>query len=1019
MNVSNVRTCKVVLLAVIWLAAVLQPSRSYSSDLPLPDHARYVFQKVGDDLGIGTITPVYLFQDHDGFIWIASMSGLLRYDGSRVLRFGPEKGAPGGVVERIEQDDDGRIWVASRRELALFTGARFSPVALPAGVRFLASYQAIALRHHRLYLATNNGLWMLAVEDGTSFSLTAKQQIFPGQQVELVYAAKDNKIWFSLRGRLGWLDDDIRPHFLQAQKGIPRESLVALLQDRRRRLWLRTTRHLVRLDPGSDQFVPDAPNLPPANDVGSPSLDRRGRLLIPTIAGLFLHHGDSWDVVDKKRGIATNAVFSAMEDREGTYWLGLGGNGIQRWEGQGTWSGWTDAEGLPDNVVWAALRDRQQRLWVGTNTGLAMWDGNRGRFRVWREADGLNGSTPRQLALAPDGAIWVLCHPGGLTRFDPENLQPRKVLLPHLDLDSLGPGPDGRLWIAGPRCLKALRSSASTAFENIPAPREIVNNVSTFGLSSDGVLWTGGQDGLSRFDGKTWSHFSTKDGLLSSALTQALAVSANEAWVRYADAPGVTRFRLQAGLPEVKHFGRTEGLTSDEVFMLGLDTAGGIWAGGSQGLARIAPDGSVRRYRHDDGLIWNDQSEGGFYADRDGAILFGTSGGLGRFDQYAEAALLPAPFNVVITSAQLGGQEHLFEIEPEANHQQNTLHAEFAALSYRDPADLRCRYRLEGLESGFTETLSREIHYAALAPGDYSLQVSCVSGIATPGRSALFSFRVLPAWWQRWWARDLWFVLLGAILYGILHLRTYALEKDRLRLERAVAERSAELEKVNQELRDASLTDPLTGARNRRFFQVTVEGDVQQAIRSFQSEKGNLRGRNRDLVFYIIDVDHFKEVNDMYGHVAGDELLAEMTRRIQSAIRMSDVLVRWGGEEFLVVSRYTERSDAATLASRVLRAIGRNPFPLKNVPEPLRRTCSIGWAAFPWFCGAPDAVRYEVVVELADRALYAAKQGGRNRAVGVLPVEEDLAISDLSAEKLRATQTTTLGPEEVAQSASA
>ena len=82
-----------------------------------------------------------------------------------------------------------------------------------------------------------------------------------------------------------------------------------------------------------------------------------------------------------------------------------------------------------------------------------------------------------------------------------------------------------------------------------------------------------------------------------------------------------------------------------------------------------------------------------------------------------------------------------------------------------------------------------------------------------------------------------------------------------------------------------------------------------------------------------MDADLFKEVNDVYGHAAGDELLGEMTRRIQSAIRMSDVLVRWGGEEFLVVSRYTERSEATTLASRILHMIGSEPFQLKNAGD--------------------------------------------------------------------------------------
>ncbi len=250
-------------------------------------------------------------------------------------------------------------------------------------------------------------------------------------------------------------------------------------------------------------------------------------------------------------------------------------------------------------------------------------------------------------------------------------------------------------------------------------------------------------------------------------------------------------------------------------------------------------------------------------------------------------------------------------------------------------------------------------------------------------------------------------------LYGTLRFRTYALEKDRRRLEHAVAERSAELERLNQELREASLTDPLTGTRNRRFFQVTIEGDTRQAIRSYLTDKTPEGGRNRDLIFYIVDADFFKEINDVYGHAAGDELLGEMTRRIQSAIRMSDVLVRWGGEEFLVVSRYTERSEATTLASRILHMVGNEPFDLKHAGVSVRRTCSIGWAAFPWFCTAPDAVSYEVVVELADQALYAAKQCGRNRAVGMLPREGDVSngVRRVSPENVSATQITTLGPE--------
>ena len=134
-----------------------------------------------------------------------------------------------------------------------------------------------------------------------------------------------------------------------------------------------------------------------------------------------------------------------------------------------------------------------------------------------------------------------------------------------------------------------------------------------------------------------------------------------------------------------------------------------------------------------------------------------------------------------------------------------------------------------------------------------------------------------------------------------------------------------ELRRTNVVLQEASLTDPLTGLRNRRYFSATIEADVSQALRSHADDHDP---HTRDLVFYLIDADNFKEVNDRYGHDVGDSVLVEMARRLSSSIRHSDVLVRWGGEEFLIVSRYTDRSEAELLAQRVLSAVADTPFTL-------------------------------------------------------------------------------------------
>jgi diguanylate cyclase (GGDEF)-like protein len=132
-----------------------------------------------------------------------------------------------------------------------------------------------------------------------------------------------------------------------------------------------------------------------------------------------------------------------------------------------------------------------------------------------------------------------------------------------------------------------------------------------------------------------------------------------------------------------------------------------------------------------------------------------------------------------------------------------------------------------------------------------------------------------------------------------------------------------------------------------------------------------------DVVFLLIDIDHFKRVNDAYGHAAGDRLLQQVARQLTAILRDSDVVARWGGEEFLVISRFTNRERAHELAERIRRKIEALETVLPGGAV-IRVTCSIGFAAFPFSRSAPESVGWEGVVSIADLACYAAKREGRN-----------------------------------------
>jgi diguanylate cyclase (GGDEF)-like protein len=301
-----------------------------------------------------------------------------------------------------------------------------------------------------------------------------------------------------------------------------------------------------------------------------------------------------------------------------------------------------------------------------------------------------------------------------------------------------------------------------------------------------------------------------------------------------------------------------------------------------------------------------------------------------------------------------------------------------------------CRYRLQGLQTEFIKTDLQVAHYRSLPAGDYTFQVTCDSPRLEEAKSAEYSFTVSAPWWQRWLTEIVGIVGVVLLVFGISWTQ-YRDRRENERLERAVAERSAELAQANRELQQVSLCDPLTGVRNRRFFQSMIGADASQAVRAYRGTE--IYGRDhRDLLFFMVDIDHFKDVNDEYGHDAGDRVLVQIAQRLTRLVRESDFLIRWGGEEFLVVFRAAERNDGALLASRILKAMNSAEFDLGNGRH-LARSCSVGWAAFPWLPPVCSDLPVDEVLRLADRGLYLAKQQGRNQAVGMVPVTTTPAIT--------------------------
>jgi len=206
-------------------------------------------------------------------------------------------------------------------------------------------------------------------------------------------------------------------------------------------------------------------------------------------------------------------------------------------------------------------------------------------------------------------------------------------------------------------------------------------------------------------------------------------------------------------------------------------------------------------------------------------------------------------------------------------------------------------------------------------------------------------------------------------------------------LEEKVKERTEQLELANNELKELALHDPLTRLHNRRFVYEYITGLSESFVKSKEAEflkrqKRDLSVGNNVIGVYLIDLDFFKNVNDTFGHATGDEVLVEITKELKSLIRDDDYIIRWGGEEFLIILNKTKIEYLTVFSKKVLTTVSETPIELPEGNK-IHVTCSIGCTYLPFQPEISDLFTLEQTINISDFAMYKAKEKGRNRAVHI------------------------------------
>lgn len=1028
------------LLLALALGPLAGAARAQSDPLAEPR-----LEPVGDTRSINDGVVTALVQDDVGLIWIGTTIGLVRYDGYQLRPLqvgGGPAGANSSFVRALLAAPAGVLWLGlegeglARLDTASQQWTRYRPDATRPGALAAATVRALAQgRDGVLWVGTTGGgLHSLAPGASDFTHYRHGDGALADDRVQALLVDRRGDLWVGTwnglqRRRQG------STHF-EAVLGGPAgaDSLagrtVSMLgQAPDGRLWVGTrTGDLLIIDPdsGAGLWVERSSEAAGGNvsAVLAMAVRDAGEVWIGRDNGVELRAAGSGRLVKHLRrdllkpwSLGGNNVVALLRDTSGGMWTGSYGGGLQRHSsGPGLWV--RRGEGAQDSVLAEAdarslAQLRNGQIWVGTTErGVAVLDAQLrliGEIRPdGTRAHGFAGGQVGAIAQARDGTVWVGADTG-IYAFDAQ----RKLLARY----RAGQGRarrmlatrDGRLWV-GTQDGVYRRDAGQARFERatLVGGAALGGNINALVEAADGSVWVGGTGGLfhtAAGQAALQQVVSPKGaGLLKPHVLGLLVDRQQVLWVdTYA---GLHRLLAWDGrLAQFKHYADPAGVPGRGSIGANLldDAQGRIWTHQTVFDPR---DGSRHELSRADGVDIGTGWFRSYTALADGRLLFGGSAGLlvvepARFKPWTYApAVVVSELRVDGERVATGALQSGLRLDP----RRRSFSVEFAALDFSHADRYRYRYRLQGLDADWVETGAdfRVASYGNLPPGSYTLHVQASNHAGDWGPNELsLKVEVVPAWWQTWWAQALGAALLAALLWAVVQLRTRMLRRQQTVLERRVSERTEALEVLSQQLRHKSqaleasaLTDPLTGLHNRRFLAQHIEADVAHAVRRSEAQTGSNAAPpdDADLVFFLIDIDHFKQVNDLYGHAAGDAVLVQMRERLQQAFRQGDHLVRWGGEEFLIAARATSRHRAAELAERARAIVADTPFVLDD-GSLLHRTCSVGFAAFPPAPAFAAALDWTAVVDIADAALYKVKRSGRNGWLGLVTAQAESAAA--------------------------
>lgn len=951
-------------MLVAWLVLCSAKVMANTSFTP---YDRYLYRIWSVESGLPQISVLAMVQDEEGFIWLATQGGLARFDGQHFTVFNTANtpALPSNYITALLLDSQQQLWIGTANGLVKRAQQQFSAVV--GGD--IGSVNALA--------ETADGAIWAGADQLYRFNGAKLVQQWHQKPVFSLLATEES-LWLGSLDGVGQVRQNQYHWFASslAQQGVQIHDLAWYGET----LWLGSSQGLFQLNAMGEWQSIALPNKG-AVRIEMIAADRQHGLWISTLDALYRwHNGKLAEHISLPEQAEFSWVESLLQDQLGNIWLGSRSHGVKRlrvasterygpdaglrnpyaWAvhaynqhllvgtrhgvdifnpATGRYNSAIDVNDLPNPLVYSFYQDSQQRLWVGTRGGVAVfeYDNLKPLFQLPELTNRLLTSFAEQ-----GGKLWLGTNGGlysvGLPVVAKENPNEQPTVESYLAADFppetkvrvLLTDSQQRLWIGTEVGLFII--SANGELSRIADDLLGHNFITTAFELPDGTMFVGTFDrGFSIGLPGQWQHFNQQQGLPGNAVIYA---SLQSPYLLVTNFEGIYRLNYQA-----LRAGKVE-----ELYLLIDDRR---------------PESQTDSHRCCNGA---GASKGAELADR---LWFPTLNGVVAVDLHrlSESAEIPKAVITGFTS----GQQTYRSASVLLNTEQRDWQVSFSAPYFVQAASLEFRYQLQGYDAQWVYAANRrEAFYTNLAPGEYVFRVEAKSAADYRWSEPATLVIQLPArWYETWPVKFVAMLAVIAAIWGAFRFRIARLARSERRLQRLVAERTEALSQANHRLQQMSMEDALTGLYNRHYLRNHVAQMEARARRS-----GN------PLVWVLLDLDHFKQVNDKYGHQVGDEVLSHVARILQRNSRGTDHVLRWGGEEFLLILE--DNRDTELYLRRLQAAFAQENWQALQLSQPL--TCSVGAVI-----QHPD-LPWQQCMQLADQALYEVKKQGRNGYVLLQPV---------------------------------